>query len=74
MYIIFKMFHSDNRNTREKKDSTIKTKLLRNTEVNIISNINNLKEDVNSLNSVFIKRLQEGKNNYVNHVHIWRKR
>ena len=68
------MFHSDNRNTREKKDSTIKTKLLRNTEVNIISNINNLKEDVNSLNSVFIKRLQEGKNNYVNRVHIWRKR
>lgn len=68
------MFHSDNRNTREKKDSTIKTKLLRNTEVNVISNINNLKEDVNSLNSVFIKRLQEGKNNYVNHVHIWRKR
>ena len=46
-------------NTQGKKDITITTDLLKSLEDNIISNINSLRNDSNSLKDDVIKRLQE---------------
>ena len=46
-------------NTRGKKDIAVTTNLLKSLEDNIISNINSLMDDFNSLKDVVIKRLRE---------------
>ena len=55
------MSHSYDCNTREKKDSIVKTELLQNIDFNIIINSNSLKKDFNSFNSAVIKHLQDDK-------------
>ena len=46
-------------NTRGKKDIAVTTDSLKSLKDNIISNINSLRDDFNSLKDVVIKRLQE---------------
>ena len=47
-------------NTLGKKDTAVTTDSFKSLEDNIISNINSLRDDFNSLKDVVIKRLQEG--------------
>ena len=46
-------------NTQRKKDIAVTIDLLKSLAGNIISNINSLRDDFNSLKDIVIKRLQE---------------
>ena len=46
-------------NTRGRKDIAVTTDSLKSQEDNIISSINDLRDDFNSLKDIIIKRLQE---------------
>ena len=46
-------------NTQRKKDIAVTIDLLKSPEGNIISKINSLRDDFNSLKDIVIKRLQE---------------